>query len=137
MVKFYKNGIKFICRECGACCANPEKTEACLYLSMDDIKNISMYMNISLRDFKNNYTLQKDSYIILKEPDEDCLFLENNRCKIYPVRPAQCRAWPFWESMLNIKSWKESVRSICKGIGNGKLYSCKDIEYISKEISPL
>jgi Fe-S-cluster containining protein len=34
----------------------------------------------------------------------DCIFLREadgqRKCAIYPVRPSQCRTWPFWPSNL-------------------------------------
>jgi len=32
--------------------------------------------------------------IKLRKIDSDCIFLKNNRCTIYPVRPMACRAYP-------------------------------------------
>ena len=32
----------------------------------------------------------------------DCVFFDSERrsCKVYALRPRQCRTWPFWESNL-------------------------------------
>ncbi len=47
----------------------------------------------------------------------ECIFFENGKCAIYPVRPKQCRDFPFWEShkILDADSKKALVLE-CKGI---------------------
>ncbi|MGI0406107.1 YkgJ family cysteine cluster protein [Helicobacter himalayensis] len=47
----------------------------------------------------------------------ECIFFENGKCAIYPVRPKQCRDFPFWEShkILDADS-KEALELECKGI---------------------
>jgi Fe-S-cluster containining protein len=51
-----------------------------------------------------------------------CAFLdENNRCKIYPVRPKQCATWPFWTENLERAAWEGPVKDCCPGIGKGEL----------------
>ncbi|WP_408938899.1 YkgJ family cysteine cluster protein [Helicobacter sp. MIT 00-7814] len=47
----------------------------------------------------------------------ECIFFENGKCAIYPVRPKQCRDFPFWEShkILDADS-KKALSLECKGI---------------------
>ena len=55
------------------------------------------------------------------------------KCMIYPVRPSQCRMWPFWPSNLaNPAAWNETAQK-CPGINRGRLYSCEEIEKIKKK----
>lgn len=50
------------------------------------------------------------------------------KCRIYSVRPVQCRTWPFWPGNLgNIDSWHRAAAR-CKGINRGKLYSFDEIQ---------
>ena len=47
-----------------------------------------------------------DGRLGIKEKENyDCYFLDcgTKRCKIYKVRPLQCRMFPFWPSMLSDK----------------------------------
>jgi len=58
------------------------------------------------------------------------------KCMIYPVRPSQCRMWPFWPSNLaNPAAWNETAQK-CPGINHGRLYSCEEIEKIKKKKTP-
>ena len=38
----------------------------------------------------NNKVLQ------IRKIDGRCIFLKNNKCEIYPIRPYVCRLFPFW-----------------------------------------
>jgi len=54
----------------------------------------------------------------------DCVFLKEDEsgkrgCSIYPVRPHQCRTWPFWpENLKSPRSWQQASRT-CPGIAGG------------------
>ena len=48
-------------------------------------------------------------------------------CVIYPVRPAQCRTWPFWESNLRSRKNWDSIAEGCPGIGRGPLIGVDEI----------
>jgi Fe-S-cluster containining protein len=57
---------------------------------------------------------------------------EGKRCVIYPVRPNQCRTWPFWGSNLtSLNAWNEAVKK-CGGVNRGRYYSFEEIERIKK-----
>ena len=50
---------------------------------------------------------------------------------VYPVRPAQCRTWPFWNSNLESEeTWKEVV-SVCPGSGCGNLVPLVQIQTLA------
>jgi Fe-S-cluster containining protein len=65
----------------------------------------------------------------------DCVFLERKKgeirgCKIYPVRPLQCRTWPFWSYNLDSPGrWAEAAEN-CPGMNNGTCYDFVQIETI-------
>jgi Fe-S-cluster containining protein len=71
----------------------------------------------------------------------DCIFLNHGlrglqesqkRCIIYPVRPSQCRTWPFWpDNLINPNTWNKAAQK-CPGINQGRLYTCDEIEKIKR-----
>jgi len=74
--------------------------------------------------------------LIEKQPSKDCIFLSKNGqskgCEIYPVRPLQCRTWPFWRENLSSENvWTQTGRD-CPGMGQGKLHSYEVIENIRR-----
>ena len=53
---------------------------------------------------------------LIERPDGDCIFYRDG-CGVYPVRPAQCRAFPFWTINLRSPEAWRSAASTCPGIG--------------------
>jgi len=137
MPKWYKNGIRFECQGCGNCCKSLDDGDGYVYLNDDEIEGIANYLKIDKKKFINAYTEIKNGYRVIRDPDKDCIFLKNNKCLIYTVRPAQCKTWPFWEIALIKKNWDEKVVTTCPGVGKGRLYTIEEIEDISKNKSPL
>ncbi|MBN2127242.1 MAG: YkgJ family cysteine cluster protein [Candidatus Diapherotrites archaeon] len=79
--------------------------------------------------------------IAFKRNDKTCVFLNNlNNCKIYPVRPHQCRIFPFI-SMNKLESDFLDLYPFCKGLESSDLKKNKNLaephfkktnEYFSK-----
>lgn len=129
---WYKEGLKFQCQGSGKCCVSRGEY-GYVYLDKNDRKEMAKFFKMKLGEFTKEYCDVSDGYYRLKtQPnEEDCMFLEDNKCSIYQARPTQCRTWPFWPEVLNAKSWKKEVADFCPGIGKGKLYSKEEIETIS------
>ncbi len=150
--KFYKSGLRFECTGCGNCCSDPhgyvqttieEAQKIAAYLSLSETEFLKTYTNFSGEEnpiFLNSF--EKDSPEILSqssEPDDlrnnseqlkvgDCIFLKDNQCSIYPVRPLQCRTFPFWpENLKSPYRWKITAKS-CPGIDEGRVYVSEEIE---------
>jgi len=69
---------------------------------------------------------------LIERPNGDFTFLAKAEagggCRIYPVRPLQCRTWPFWN--LNLRSqnsWNEAGVKCC-GINKGEYHGFEEIE---------
>jgi len=125
---WYKNGLRFACTECGACCTG---SPGYVWLEENDIKSICEHLLISREDFLKRYTRQVGHRFALKEHMRtyDCVFLKDNRCQIYSSRPEQCRSFPWWvEQLTSPEAWKEASKH-CEGIDHpeGKLYSVAEI----------
>jgi Fe-S-cluster containining protein len=94
-----------------------------VYVNDREITEISAFMEIPRQVFVERclYVL-KSSHAIKEADDGRCIFFENG-CAIYPVRPLQCRTFPFWfQNMRSLYAWK-GVAAVCPGIGKGHLYS--------------
>lgn len=129
-MKFYENGLRFTCIGCGYCC---REEPGFVFLTQNDLDIGAKVLQISQRDFIDLYCrivpVGSFSMISLKEKsNNDCIFLHENRCKIYNGRPFQCRSYPFWASVLESReSWIEEMKN-CPGIGNGILHSAEVID---------
>jgi len=58
-------------------------------------------------------------------------------CRVYSVRPAQCRTWPFWEGNLaSPEAWEKSTRR-CPGMNHGRHYSWQEIAAVLAGPTPI
>ncbi len=66
----------------------------------------------------------------MKKSDEGkCVFLKENRCSIYPLRPLICMFYPFeLKFNENRKSHSFDFTFECPGINQGKLLSKADFK---------
>ena len=130
--KFYEQGLRFECIGCGYCCTG---APGFVYLSEEDIKRIAQYIGINVSKFIKQYTtvvkISGEKRLSLKEKNNyDCIFYKNKKCTIYPVRPYQCRSYPFWKKNLESEVEWENVAKECPGVNRGKLYTKSQIENI-------
>ncbi len=127
---FYLSGLRFECQKCSRCCRHDP---GYVYLSENDIHILSSYFKMPRDRFIETYcrTVQHtgELYVSLKEKDNyDCIFWESGACTVYPVRPFQCRSYPFWSNYLASEdAWNETAKS-CPGINRGRLYTFEEIE---------
>lgn len=124
---FYKKGLNFTCQGCGSCCTG---FSGFVWLKKTEIKTISDYLQIDQTAFLNTYTYKTYGRISLKEqlPSYDCVFFKDKKCLIYPVRPFQCIAFPFWpDNVESADSW-QNLKTSCPGIDQGALHPQEEIE---------
>jgi len=79
-------------------------------------------------------------YRMKKNNEGRCVFLKDNSCSIYPIRPLICRFYPFQLKNTGINKYDFVYTDECPGIGKGpklkkkffeKLFT-KSIEVIIK-----
>ena len=134
---WYITGLHFECQQCGRCCSGP--AEGYIWVAGPEIKFIADFLKISEGQLRQKY-LKRVNFrtTIIEQPfTNNCTFLQEidgrKRCMIYPVRPNQCRIWPFWPNNLaNPDAWSKAVQN-CPGINKGRLYSFREIEKIKKQ----
>ena len=121
---FFDNGIYFECQQCGNCCTG---APGIVRISDTEISAAADFLKTTINNFKTDCLYQyKGEYAIREHEDGRCLFYEN-RCRIYPVRPLQCKAFPFWLKVFRSEESFYRFKKECPGIGQGKLYSKSDI----------
>ncbi len=127
---FYKDGLRFECQRCSACC---RFDPGYVFISKNDLENMSSHFKLSEKDFLEKYCRVIDLGItkrisLNEKKNYDCIFWENDGCSVYGIRPVQCRTFPFWSSFLgSIDEWKELGKS-CPGIDKGSVVSYEEIE---------
>lgn len=80
------------------------------------------FLKITPAAFEEQYVYRTKHLVRLRKPsDRQCPFLGAGGCSIHPVKPTQCRLFPFWPELVeNRKQWKETAKW-CPGIGQGPL----------------
>jgi len=56
-----------------------------------------------------------------KPKTSQCHFLTENGCSVHPVKPVQCRLYPFWPELVENRANWQAERAMCPGIGKGEL----------------
>ena len=131
---WYKEGLKFKCTGCGKCCTG---SPGYVWLTEEEAASIANYLNIDVDSFFKKYVREvKQRFALielksLKNPEDfDCVFLHENRCAIYPVRPQQCRKFPWWQMNLGSQAQWEEAAEYCEGIDHpeGTHYTAEEIQ---------
>lgn len=132
MNNFYEEGLCFECqKDCSKCCGG---SPGYVWLTKENITNISAHLKITESEFIANYTKKVGDDLSLVDLEEDnwnCIMLKNGKCSIYEVRPLQCRTYPFWYQNLDSKKTWVEEKEACPGIGKGKRYTFEEIESIA------
>jgi Fe-S-cluster containining protein len=129
---FYAQGLRFSCARCSACCRHEE---GFVFLSGKDASLLGEALNMEFQEFTKAFCRWVpaadgiDKLSLKEKSNFDCIFWKQNGCSVYEARPLQCRAFPFWHSVLSSKAnWNLTAKS-CPGIGQGTLHSR---DYIKK-----
>ena len=130
---WYVAGLAFECQGCGRCCRGPE--EGYVWVTAEEIATIARHLKIPEAQMRKKYVRRAAGRYSLVEVkgNRDCVFLDMDEggcggCRIYSVRPTQCRTWPFWATNLaSADMWAEAGLR-CKGINRGRLIDFDEIE---------
>lgn len=113
------DNIRFRCQKgCTRCC----EVSGFVYLSQADVKKAAGFLKMSVRAFEKTYVYRTRHLARLrKPPDRQCPFLLDGGCSIHPAKPTQCRLFPFWPELLEVKKQWQATAKWCPGIGQGPL----------------
>ena len=134
---WYTGGLHFECQQCGNCCAGPD--EGFIWITAHEIELLSEHLGLPVEKLREKYlTRVMTRTSIIEDPaSSDCIFLSNingtRGCAVYPVRPNQCRTWPFWSSNLTNPSAWNCAALKCPGVNRGNLYTFKQIKKLRKQ----
>ncbi len=86
------------CKNCeGNCCIGES---GYIWVTPKEIEEIANFLKIDTEEFKKRFLIKVGyKYSIKERPYKDgfaCIFFDKG-CTIYPVRPKQCRTYPFWD----------------------------------------
>jgi len=121
---WYTDGLRFSCTRCGHCC----RVEGHVWVGAREIRAIARFLGLTRDDFGRRFLRRIGRRLsLVEEPNHDCVFWDEE-CTIYPVRPRQCRTFPFWgKSLASSEAWRSTAID-CEGIDTGRLYSLPEID---------
>jgi Fe-S-cluster containining protein len=126
---WYHNGLPFTCTGCGDCCTGGP---GYVWVNNEEVAAIAAFLGITEEECERQFVTKVGvrKSLMEKPNNYDCVFLDGptRKCKVYAVRPRQCRTWPFWRSNLKSPQAWEATCSVCPGSGTGRLYSLEEIE---------
>jgi len=135
-------GLRFGCTMCGNCCSGPP---GYVLVSDRECEALAARLGISTESFKRDYTNMMDEGRSLNERRTpagfDCVFLDRQKmpgkavCSVYEHRPAQCRTWPFWPSLLESRAAWTRAKKTCPGLDRGALVPVQQIRVLRDTIS--
>ncbi|HNQ23209.1 MAG TPA: YkgJ family cysteine cluster protein [Phycisphaerae bacterium] len=130
--KWYQDGLHFTCTQCGHCCSG---APGYVWVTKEEIVRIARFLERDDDRLAEHQVRRVGLHFSLTErANGDCVFLTRSNgatgCAIYPVRPLQCRTWPFWSQNLAARTAWDSAAAGCPGMNCGKFYSVGLIEAI-------
>ena len=103
-----------------------------MYLSEKDLSRLANELQMDYTGFVQTWCrwipfIQGRERLSLREKSNyDCVFWKDE-CTVYQARPLQCRAFPFWDSVLSSPQAWETAGTGCPGINSGELHTGTEI----------
>lgn len=121
----------FSCLLCGACCSGPDNE---VMVSPPEIELLAAVTGSTADEIAEPYQewIRQGGasftfgWVLRRGSDGNCIFLNDNRCRVYHARPHICRTYPF---MLN---GTELIVSECSGCRDGA--ATKDAGQITRDL---
>lgn len=134
MKPWYKDGLAFLCTQCGRCCGG---APGVVWVDRREMELIAERLELRIDEMWGSFFRRVGRQVSLVERANcDCVFLKREdggqRCVIYDIRPQQCRTWPFWQQNLHSIGIWNSTTCNCPGINRGRLYELAEIEAVRK-----
>jgi len=111
--------LRFQCQPgCTKCC----EQKGFVYLTEADLGRIAKFLGLKESEFERRYVYRTRHLLRLRMPRHtQCHFLREDGCSIHPVKPVQCRVFPFWPELVDDKREWRKTAAWCPGIGRGEL----------------
>ena len=122
---WYAEGLRFSCVRCGDCCRGEP---GYVWITDEEVEAAAAHLKMSVEAFRSQYVRQVGGdQSLIELPNGDCIFWSPVGCDIYPVRPVQCRTFPFWREYLRSEHDWQGAQRRCPGVNSGKLHSLEEI----------
>ena len=118
----YPVAVHFQCLKCGICCGDTKEKSRHILLLAKEAEQISETTSQPTPNFAVKIRDREPySYEMKKTENGKCVFLKNDRCTIYEVRPLICRFYPFELQGSHGENYQFLFTEECPGIGKGRV----------------
>ena len=116
----FPNDVRFECSQCALCCRDTENKPRTILLLISDAEKISRKTHKGIDKFaERKEGTEPYVYLMKKTSEGKCVFLKENLCTIYEMRPLICRFYPFKLDNLGNHKYVFTYTEECPNIGNG------------------
>jgi Fe-S-cluster containining protein len=129
------NNVNFDCNRCGLCCGDTKQKTRHILLLEAEAKQISTQTSMQITDF-SVAVVNKLPYVfeMKKTCEGKCVFLKENQCSIYTLRPLICMFYPFelkFDKDKGLHVFDFTVE--CPGVNQGKVFCQKDFKKLFEQ----
>jgi hypothetical protein len=107
--------FRFRCTGCGNCCKGPGS----VFFTANDLSQFYDHLKLDAagrKRLRERIIQARDNGYYVHRTTGACHFLDSlNHCTVYPVRPLQCRTFPFWPSTFASRADFQFVLEGCPG----------------------
>ena len=130
----YPEGVRFNCQRCSLCCGDTKDKVRRIFLLEREIETISKRTSKTIEDISEQINgFAPYFYVMKKTKKGQCIFLKDNTCTIYQIRPLVCRFYPFQLQSLTNNLYQFTYTEECHGIEKGPLLKRNFYEKLFKE----
>jgi Fe-S-cluster containining protein len=124
---WYADGLNFTCTRCGNCCTGEP---GFVWVNDEEVRALAAFRGEPVEEVLGLYTRREGGTrrSLKEKANGDCVFYEPDQgCTVYPVRPRQCRTWPFWECNTQSPAAWAKAAATCPGMNQGELIPAEEI----------
>jgi len=116
----YPKHVRFRCVRCSLCCGDTKDKIRSILLLKTEADQISKSTLMGLDEFAEKIEgFEPYIYQMKKTEDGKCVFLKENSCSIYQIRPLICKYYPFQLKNLRNNRYAFTYTNECQGTGKG------------------
>jgi len=94
-----------------------------------EVAEICEHLGLQKEDFADTLEGHESYKASMKKREGKCIFLRDNNCRIYEVRPLVCRFFPVWLVKEDL-NYSFNVTDKCPGIGKGAPLGREDFIFL-------
>ncbi|MFO1095833.1 MAG: YkgJ family cysteine cluster protein [Planctomycetaceae bacterium] len=131
---WFAPGLSFTCTQCGNCCTG---SPGYVWVTPDEIEAIARHLDKPIGEIRLLHTRPARGLTSLVDyANGDCTFFDprTRHCRIYEVRPVQCRTWPFWRSNIASAAAWSQTQATCPGAGHGDFIPLERVQELASRI---